>query len=75
MYLSPTQTDGYNKPTPWGRESFEVPWPGSGPKAIVIELGMDIFLELNNLLKKLFFHFQAPMINSLTSRSSASPPR
>lgn len=44
MYLSPTQTDGCNKPTPWGKESFEVPWPGSGPKAIVIELGIDIFL-------------------------------
>ena len=42
---------GCHKPTPWDRESFEVPWPDAIPKAIVIELGMYIFLWYNDLLK------------------------
>jgi len=37
-YLS-GMCNAFFDPTPWGKESFEVPWPDSVPKVIILELG------------------------------------
>ncbi|KAF8802036.1 hypothetical protein BYT27DRAFT_7197508 [Phlegmacium glaucopus] len=37
--LPPGMNEAFFDPTPWGKESFEIPWPDAVPKAIVIELG------------------------------------
>src|SRR5882757_5750713 len=51
--LSSTQTERIiHKPSPWGKESLEVLWPDSVPKAIVIELGTHIFTETHRLTQE-----------------------